>query len=69
MNDRRNFLKRIGRLTLFSGLTIGGAHLVNQSKSESKRNDACKRDGYCRQCPLLKKCGTPIAISFKEAAK
>ncbi|MFG0249148.1 MAG: hypothetical protein ACF8OB_09705 [Phycisphaeraceae bacterium JB051] len=69
MNNRRGFLKRIGRWLLMGGLTAGSVHLAGQNKTNDTENDVCQRDGYCRKCPLLKACGTPTALSFKEAEK
>ncbi len=69
MSERRKFLKRFFRLSLFGGLGIGGVYLTTQKQNNESVNEVCQRDGLCRQCPLLKKCGTPTARSYKEAIK
>lgn len=69
MNDRREFLKTLVRLTLFSGLVAGLARLATRKDSDAQGDDACTRDGVCRNCPVLKKCGHPTARSFKEVVK
>ena len=66
MNDRREFLKSLVRLILFSGLTLGLGRLSMQKGSAEKLGDTCRRNGVCRKCPLVKKCGHPTARSFRE---
>ncbi len=67
MSSRREFLKNMGRIMLLSGLTAGVAGLATRKGASSPKDDTCRRDGVCRNCPLLKGCGHPTALSFKEA--
>lgn len=67
MNDRRTFLKNLARIALLGGLASGVAKLASRKTSSAERNDVCaRRDGVCRHCPVLKGCGHPNALSFKE---
>lgn len=69
MNDRRDFMKRVCRLSLFGGLAVGGVHLAGQPKSTESQDATCAQNGVCRSCPVLGKCAHPNAVSFKEAVK
>jgi hypothetical protein len=69
MIDRREFFKELIRLTLLSGLLAGLARLAMRNGSNDKLDDSCKRNGVCRNCPLLEKCGHPTARSFKEVGE
>lgn len=71
MNNRREFLKSLARLTLFSGLTLGlGRLAMPRSEGSADRSDErCRSNGVCRKCPLVKKCGHPTARSFREASE
>jgi hypothetical protein len=69
MNDRRDFLKDLCRLTLFGGLVAGITHLSLLPKSEETTGEECNRNDTCGKCPLLKKCEYPSARSFKEVVE
>lgn len=65
--DRREFLKSMGRWAALGGLTLGIGMLVK--KSDDRPIETCVSDGICRKCADLKNCGLPQAISFKQGNK
>lgn len=69
MTDRRDFIKGTLRMTLLGGLAAGCIHLSKQQKTTEIQLNKCKGNGICRKCPLLRKCGAPSAVSYKEAVE
>jgi hypothetical protein len=66
--DRREFLKKLGRIAAFGGLSLLGAKALKGyfSAGEPLKNQACRSDGICPRCPVLDACGHPQALSLKN---
>jgi hypothetical protein len=63
--DRREFLKTIGRLAAFGGLSLIGIKAL-PGLSGRPANQTCRSDGICPECFAVKGCGLPQALSFKR---
>lgn len=64
--SHRKFLKDAGRWLLLAGTALVGFRLATRKTPA----DVCtNKSGVCRDCPALRRCGHPTALSFREAAK
>lgn len=64
--DRREFLRSVGRKAIAGLLVFGTGSLI--AKKSAKSIEECTRDGICRGCGDLADCGLPQALSYKEHA-
>ncbi len=65
--DRREFIKNIGRKLAAGVLLIGTGVLV--CRKPGNRNETCTSDGVCTRCSELSGCGLPQALSSKRALR
>ena len=64
--DRREFLRGLGRVALMGGLIIGAGWLIRREET-GRRIETCTSDGICRNCRDLKDCGLPQALSYRQS--
>ena len=67
--DRRTFLKNIGRLAVFGLMATGAGKLMFKEEPKRKSAGTCIADGICRDCGQVKDCGQPQAMSFRQTKK
>lgn len=64
--DRREFLRTLGRGIALGGLLIGTGWLVTKGDSPI---ETCTSNGICRACGDLNACNLPSALSYKQSKK
>lgn len=64
--DRREFLRGLGRVALLGGLIVGAGSLIRREET-ARRIETCASDGICRNCRNLRDCGLPQALSYRRA--
>jgi hypothetical protein len=64
--NRREFLKRIGRYAMLTGLFTGGGLLLGRKRVMPKPVQTCINRGICRGCSVLEDCTLPVALSMKK---
>jgi hypothetical protein len=62
--NRREFLRSLGRKTALGALVLGTGSLV----ARPGNREECVSNGICRGCAEVAECGLPQALSFKESA-
>lgn len=61
--QRRTFLKKIGRVVILSGITGVTAHLLLKTEVE---NAKCDYDFICRNCRKNRTCKFPEAQAYQK---
>jgi hypothetical protein len=64
--NRREFLIRIGRYAILTGLFAGGGILLWRRRITPKPIQTCINRGICRGCSVLEDCTLPVALSMKK---
>jgi len=67
MNNRREFIKTLGRGVAFAGLAGMTAYLA--FRSEPEEGEACNFDFACKNCKRLKSCSLPEANNMRDSQK
>ncbi|MCX6345333.1 MAG: hypothetical protein NT018_09720 [Armatimonadetes bacterium] len=62
--NRREFLRSLGRGATLGLLVLGGGSLM---KKGDKPIETCVSDGICSNCSDLKACGLPQALSYRQS--
>ena len=62
-DDRRKFLKSLGRVFALGGIVLGSGALVGKEKSN---NETCVNNGICGDCNEYRNCELPQALSRRE---
>jgi hypothetical protein len=64
--NRREFLKKIGRYAILTGLFAGAGILLGRKRVTPKPLQTCINRGICRGCSVLEDCTLPAALSMKN---
>ena len=60
--NRRDFIHKIARGIVFSGIVAGGGYLLLKPRSDEK----CDLDFICQNCKKSKTCSLPEAEEFNK---